>query len=292
MKVDECDNGDRRKGSEHPRPKKSFGQNFLTDNNVLSRIAQLVDTVPGGAILEVGPGRGALTRLLALNGARVVAVELDRDLVPFLRRKFQTASNVEIVEADILKTDLAALLRPRSDRLWQVAANLPYNISSPVLFLLMDNRSLFTRLVLMLQKEVGNRLVAFPDTREYGALSVLFQLHFDIKRELTVKPGSFFPVPKVDSLVLSFTPLIEPRIAVGDEEFFRKVVKAAFAQRRKTLWNCLKLLGLERGEEKITEALEICGIARERRGETLSLPEFGALARALSVSAEKGKKLE
>ena len=292
MTGDRRGNSDGREGFEQHRPKKSLGQNFLTDGNILTKIAQLVKNGPDAAILEIGPGRGALTRLLSRNGARVVAVELDRKLAPYLRREFQSASNVEVVEADILKTDLAALLRPRSDELWQVAANLPYNISSPVLFMLMDNRALFSRLVLMLQKEVGDRLVALPATKAYGALSVLFQLHFDIKRELIVKPGSFFPIPKVDSLVLSFMPLAEPRIKVADEEFFRKVVRAAFGQRRKTLWNCLKLLGLERSEERISEALETCGIARERRGETLSLPEFGALARSLSVSVEKGKKLE
>lgn len=266
-----------------PRPKKSLGQNFLTDRTVLARIAQLVDRGPEARILEVGPGRGALTRLLAEQGARVVAVELDRQLVPLLQKEFGGSANVEVVQADILRTDLPALLLPRFPGTWQVAANLPYNISSQVLFRFLDNRSLFSRLVLMLQKEVGDRLVALPCTKEYGILSVLLRLHFDITREFTVKPGSFHPVPKVDSVVLSFTPLPAPRVAVADEQFFRRVVKAAFGQRRKTLWNCLKALGLECDDQALANALADCGIDGVRRGETLSLEEFALLAGALAT---------
>ncbi|MCM2358453.1 MAG: 16S rRNA (adenine(1518)-N(6)/adenine(1519)-N(6))-dimethyltransferase RsmA [Geobacteraceae bacterium] len=276
------------------RAKKALGQNFLTDRGVLARIARLVERGPDASILEVGPGLGALTRLLAEEGARVVAVELDRQLVPLLAREFAGCGNVELVQADILKTDLAQLLLPRWPGQWQVAANLPYNISSPVLFHFMENRSLFSRLVLMLQREVGERLVAQPGTKEYGILSVLFRLHFDINREFIVKPGSFHPVPKVDSVVLSFTPLPAPRVEVGDEPFFRRVVKAAFGQRRKTLWNCLKRLGLECADRELAEALAGCWIEGTRRGETLSLEEFAVLTRALICLArgtgEAGKQ--
>ncbi len=264
-----------------PPPKKTLGQNFLTDRNVLSRIADAVGIGPGDRVLEVGPGRGALTTLLAERAEQVVAVELDRELVPFLRKEFVGRGNVEIVEADILTVDLSRLLGERGGGTWKVAANLPYNISSQVLFRILECRGLFSLLVLMLQKEVGERLLAPPACKAYGALTVLFSLHFNIRREFSVKPGSFYPVPKVDSVVLSFTPLPAPRVDVGDEGCFRKVVKAAFGQRRKTLWNCLRGAALT-DDATLAGALDRCGIAPGRRGETLSLEEFGMLSRALA----------
>ncbi|HTG81964.1 MAG TPA: 16S rRNA (adenine(1518)-N(6)/adenine(1519)-N(6))-dimethyltransferase RsmA [Geobacteraceae bacterium] len=277
---------------EKHRPKKALGQNFLTDRSVVDRIAHLVERGADSRILEVGPGRGALTRLLAEEGARVVAIEIDRQLVPLLEREFAGSGTVEIVQADILKVDLPELLLPRWGGLWQVAANLPYNISTPVLFRFLDHRALFSRLVLMLQKEVGERLVAHPGGKEYGILSVFFQLHFDITRAFVVKPGSFYPVPKVDSVVLTFVPLPAPRCEVADEPFFRRVVKAAFGQRRKTLWNCLKSLNLGLEDRELGEALAGCGIDGVRRGETLSLEEFVALAGGLAKVIPPGKRVE
>jgi len=271
---------------ERIRPKKALGQNFLTDRNVLSRIVDAVELAPDDRVLEVGPGQGALTRLLAAQAAQVVAVELDRQLVPLLRREFAASGTVEIVEADILRADLADLLSTRWSGRWKVAANLPYNISTPVLFQFMEHRHLFSRLVLMLQKEVGERLAAPPDCKEYGVLSVLCQLHFDIRREFLVKPGSFFPAPKVDSVVLRLVPLAEPRVAVRDEALFRRVVKAAFSQRRKTLWNCLKSAQLMAEEKQLREVLAGCGIEPGRRGETLSLEEFARLANAMDAAVK------
>lgn len=266
--------------------RKSFGQNFLTDRNVVARIAGLVDTSPAEQILEIGPGKGALTELLAADGGRLVAVELDTRLVPLLRAKFSNNPRVEIVQGDILAVDLREVLAGRGEGQWKLAANLPYNISTPVLFMLLDHRDLFSRFVLMLQKEVGDRLAAAPGGKDYGALSVLFQLHFEIAREFIVKPGSFHPVPKVDSVVLSFVPLERPRAEVGDESFFRRVVKGAFAMRRKTLWNCLKGADLGVSGEGIAASLAHCGIDPGRRGETLDLDEFAALTRALLASRD------
>lgn len=263
------------------RAKKSLGQNFLTDRNVLSRIAECVALAPTDRILEIGPGKGALTELLVPGCARLVAVELDSRLVPLLREKFAGNPRVEIVEADILAVDIQTLLAPTVGQQWKVAANLPYNISTPVLFAFLEHRALFSRLVLMLQKEVGDRLAATPGGKEYGALSVLFRLYFDVVREFIVKPGSFHPVPKVDSAVLSFVPLSEPRVAVGDERLFRRVVKGAFAMRRKTIWNCLKGASLGVADEAIAAALDDSGIDLQRRGETLTLDEFALLTRAL-----------
>ncbi len=263
------------------RAKKSMGQNFLVDRNVLARIVEAVNIGAADRVLEIGPGRGALTTLLAKNAAKVLAVELDRQLIPFLAREFAPNDNVEFVQGDILRLDLVELLMARWNGTWKVAANLPYNISSQVLFKFLDNPRLFSLLILMLQKEVGDRLVAAPGCKDYGILSVFCRLHFDISRVLIVKPGSFSPVPKVDSVVLKFIPLPAPRVDVGDEGLFRKVVKAAFSQRRKTLWNCLKSSDLGMNGDVLHALLAGCGIDGNRRGETLSLDEFARLARGV-----------
>lgn len=263
------------------RARKALGQNFLVDRNVLARIAGIVEIGPADRILEVGPGKGALTEILAQGCARLVAVELDTRLVPVLRQAFRDNTRVDIVHGDILEIDLRELLSPEGGVRWKVAANLPYNISTPVLFAFLDNRDLFSRLVLMLQKEVGDRLAASPGTKDYGILSVFFQLYFDVTREMIVRPGSFHPVPKVDSAVLSFVPLETPRVDVGDEQYFRRLVKGAFSMRRKTLWNCLKGASLGLSGEELAEALDRCGIEPGRRGETLGLHEFAALSRAM-----------
>lgn len=262
--------------------RKSLGQNFLVDENVLSRIVDIVNLCPGDRVLEIGPGKGALTALLAREAERVVAVELDKRLVSLLRDKFQHAENVEVVEGDILKTDLSRILADRWPGKWKAAANLPYNISSQVLFKFIDNRDLFSELVLMLQKEVGERLVAQPSCKEYGILSVFCQLYFNISRELPVRPGSFRPVPKVESLVLKFRVLESPRVDVGDETLFRAVVKGAFAQRRKTLWNCLKSAFTVLGDVELGLVFEKSGVDPRRRGETLSLEEFAVLSKVIS----------
>lgn len=266
------------------RAKKAFGQNFLVDDGVLARIVASVQPSPSDAILEVGPGRGALTRHLVASGATFLAVEWDRDLLPSLNAQFGAAANVEIGHGDILRVDLRQILSARGKgRKWKVAANLPYNISSQVLFRFLECSDLFERLVLMLQKEVGDRLVAPPNCKDYGALTVLLRLHFDIRREFLVKPGAFRPVPKVDSCVLRFTPLEAPRVEVGDEELFRRLVKGAFNQRRKTLLNSLRSAGLEVGDDVLQDALTRSGIDGGRRGETLALEEFAALSRELLV---------
>lgn len=270
-----------------PRPKKALGQNFLIDKGVLSRIVDAVDITPEEIILEVGPGRGALTRLLAERATYVVAVELDRQLAPLLEAEFAGSGKVEILQADILRVDMDDLVASRGGGKWKVAANLPYNISSQVLFRFLDHRTLFRRLVLMLQREVGERLVALPGGKDYGILSVLFQEYFAIRKEVLVRPGAFFPPPKVDSLVLSFEPLPEPRFPISDEILFRRLVKASFGQRRKTLWNCLKGSGFAGSDSSLQELMARAGIDPARRGETLSIAEFALLATTLAA-AESG----
>jgi 16S rRNA (adenine1518-N6/adenine1519-N6)-dimethyltransferase len=262
------------------RPLKSLGQNFLVDRNVVDRIIASAELEPGDQVLEVGPGRGALTAHLAERVARLLLVEYDHALAAELSALYCGNPRVRVVDGDILAVDLEGLLE-NGDGCWKVVANLPYNISSQVLFRFLELRSRLSRMLLMLQKEVGDRLIALPDSSDYGVTTVLLGLWFHIRREFVVPPGCFHPRPKVDSVVVSFTPLATPRARVGDEEIFRRVVKCAFATRRKTLHNCLK-----RGElcppDDVAALLESCGIDGRRRGETLSLEEFARLSRTLS----------
>ncbi len=262
------------------RPLKSLGQNFLVDRNIVERIVRGAALEPDDQVLEVGPGRGALTAHLSERVARLLLVEYDHALADELSARYRENQRVRVVDGDILAVNLEALLED-GDRRWKVVANLPYNISTQVLFRFLELRSRLSRMLLMLQKEVGDRLTALPDCSDYGVTTVILGLWFDIRREFVVPPGCFHPRPRVDSVVLSFTPLDAPRAQVGDEEIFRRVVKCAFATRRKTLFNCLK-----RGElvapDGVAELLESCGIDGRRRGETLSLEEFARLSCHLS----------
>lgn len=261
------------------RPIKSLGQNFLADRNIVDKIIDCADIGPDDSVLEIGPGRGALTGHLAERAGRLVLVEYDHALANGLAESYEADPRITVVDGDILALDLVSLLGEIPSG-WKVVANLPYNISSPVLFRLLECRALFSRLVLMLQKEVGDRLTASAGSADYGVTSLLLGLWFDMRREFIVPPGCFHPRPRVDSVVVSFVPLARPRIEVGSEETFRRVVKGAFAMRRKTLFNCLKASGLaEPGELGLV--LDSCGIDGQRRGETLALEEFASLSRCI-----------
>ncbi len=261
-----------------PRPRKALGQNFLTDRNIINKILHAAAVGKDDCVLEVGPGRGALTELLAQRAGRLVAVEFDRDLAGLLRERFTGQEQVKIHEQDILKVDFEQLLGSHK---YKVVANLPYNISTPVLFRFLEERHRFVKLVVMLQKEVGERLAAPPDCSDYGILTVLFRQWFDVKREFIVSPGCFFPSPKVDSVVISLAPLATSRVEVADQYLFERLVKAAFGMRRKTLWNCLKSGGLAEVDQ-LEQLLSSCNIDGQRRGETLDIEEFALLSRTLS----------
>lgn len=266
-----------------PRAKKRFGQHFLTDRNVVGKIVSASAVGPGDTVLEIGPGTGLLTEALLETGATVVAVELDRDLAGDLEKRFAPTGRFELIEADALGVSFTEIAAGRGPLV--SVSNLPYNISGPLTARIIEERDAFTRLVLMYQKEVGRRLTAGPGTKDYGSLSVVCQTFADVRRLFDVSPGSFSPPPKVTSTVISMTVLDEPRVEVGDEDFFIKVVRAAFGQRRKTLANALRALGLARDE--VTGALHAAGVDPGRRGETLTLEEFSAVARELQP-AEPG----
>jgi 16S rRNA (adenine1518-N6/adenine1519-N6)-dimethyltransferase len=262
------------------RPLKSLGQNFLVDRNIIDKIISSAALDSNDTVLEVGPGRGALTGYLVEHAAQLLLVEYDHALAADLYARYHENPRVRVVDGDILDVDLDALLAQAEGK-WKVVANLPYNISTQVLFRFMEVRSRLSRMVLMLQKEVGDRLVAPPDCADYGVTTVLLGLWFDMRREFIVSPGCFHPRPKVDSVVVSFVPLSSPRVEVGDEAIFRRVVKGAFAMRRKTLSNCLKRADLL-ATDGFDAILKDCEIDGQRRGETLSLEEFARLSRCLS----------
>jgi len=251
------------------RPKKAWGQNFLGDPLILDALAALARLRPGDTAVELGAGLGHLTRALLATGARVVAVERDRELAPVLRAGLFAA---EVVEADAKSFDLRTVAAGGKV---VVCGNLPYHLSSPILFHLLDQRAFVRRAVLLLQREVAERVAAEPGGREYGVLSVLVRQAADARIGLEVGRHSFTPPPQVDSSALVLEFLEKPRAEVRDEGRFRKLVKTAFAQRRKTLWNALA--PLEGGRT----ALERAGIDPRRRAETLSVLEFAAIERAL-----------
>ena len=237
------------------RTKKRFGQHFLHERKFIDDILAAAAIDSEETVFEVGPGLGALTdRLLQLSG-RVEVIEFDRDLVSRLHERRD--DNLVVHQGDALALDWAEILtRPP----YVFVANLPYNISSQILFKLIEARQLMSRCVLMFQKEVGDRICARPATRDYGILSVLCQLYFDVAPVIVVPPGAFRPPPKVDSIVVSFGSRTEPRYPIDDERTLLRIVKAAFSQRRKTLRNCLKANGFT--SDQLEEACAGAGIDR------------------------------
>src|SRR6185295_9302663 len=258
------------------RPKHSWGQNFLGDPGLLRQLAEAVELREGDTVVELGAGLGHFTRALAATGARVVAVERDRDMVKVLEG--ENLPGVRVVAgnaADVKFAELAGVPEVA------VAGNLPYHLSSPILFEVLDQRASVTRAVFTLQDEVVERIASPPGTRESGVLTVLLQLHFEVEKLFKVPAHRFHPPPKVDSAVVRLRRLPRPRAEVRSEDRFRRVVKAAFAQRRKTLLNSMRSDVDLATPEQLTAAIQQAGIDPTRRGETLSIEELAAIERAL-----------
>jgi 16S rRNA (adenine1518-N6/adenine1519-N6)-dimethyltransferase len=268
------------------RPKKRLGQNFLVHDRVLDSILRLVDLTPEDEVLEIGPGLGSLTRRLVERAGRVWAVELDSFLVEKLRRSaLGSDPKLEMIHGDILEVPLETILPARKVKL---VANLPYSISTPALFRLFELRDHFSFLVLMVQREVAERMASSPGTKSYGALSVWCQVHGRIAAKVPVAPEAFFPRPKVRSTVLKIELRPEPLVAPEEFPTLRGLVRAAFGQRRKTLQNNL-MTWLPLGREETDRLLRSQGIEPKRRGETLKVDEFIRLARALKNLALTGE---
>lgn len=260
------------------RMSKKLGQNFLIDARIVQGIVEAAEIEPGDRVLEIGPGIGTLTQGLAEAGADVTAVELDKKLPAVLKETLKAYDNVRIVPGDILKVNIPEIM---GEAPFKVAANLPYYITTPILMTLLERRLPITHMVTMVQKEVAERMTAKPGSRIYGALSVAVQYYTEPEIVLDVPPRSFIPAPEVMSVVVSCCVRKEPAVAVQDEKLFFRVVKAAFGQRRKTLMNALKGGGFSK--EAVRDALEQSGIDPTRRGETLTLEEFGRLADAFAA---------
>ena len=265
--------------------KKSFGQNFLTDTNILQKIVDTAEIDDQVNVIEIGPGIGALTEFLAERAAEVMAFEIDHRLVPILVDTLRDFDNVTVVNEDILKVDLAQHIQnfKKPDLPIKVVANLPYYITTPILMHLIESGIPFSEFVVMMQKEVADRISAQPNTKAYGSLSIAVQYYMTAKVAFIVPRTVFVPAPNVDSAILKMVRRPEPAVAVEDESFFFKISKASFTHRRKTLWN--NLTGYfgktEEVKDKLTKALDQAGLSPSVRGEALSLAEFASLADAL-----------
>ena len=265
--------------------KKSFGQNFLTDTNILQKIVDTAEIDKKVNVIEIGPGIGALTEFLAESAAEVMAFEIDDRLVPILADTLRNFDNVTVVNQDILKVDLAQYIAEfkNPDLPIKVVANLPYYITTPILMHLIESGIPFSEFVVMMQKEVADRISAQPNTKAYGSLSIAVQYYMTAKVAFVVPRTVFVPAPNVDSAILKMVRRDQPAVAVQDEKFFFKVSKASFVHRRKTLWNNLtSYFGKsEATKGKLTAALERTDLSPSVRGEALSLEEFASLADAL-----------
>jgi 16S rRNA (adenine1518-N6/adenine1519-N6)-dimethyltransferase len=257
------------------RPRKRFAQHFLTRTDTARRIVELARLEPSDTVLEIGPGLAALTDLLAAKASRVHAIEIDRDLCQRLRERFANEPRVHVEEADILDVDAGALLGSNAPAV--VVANLPYNISTPALVKLLAEPQLFRRLVLMLQRELADRICAPPGSRTYGSLSVLVQLVASARVAFRVPPSSFSPRPKVESAVIVIEPFAEQPLDEPERSLVRRVVRTAFTRRRKQLGNCLR--PLTPAPEELLRHLDI---DPRRRPETLAVEEFVRVARAIA----------
>jgi 16S rRNA (adenine1518-N6/adenine1519-N6)-dimethyltransferase len=268
-------------GESEFRPRKRLGQNFLIHENIIDSIVQLLNLASQDEIVEIGPGLGFLTRRLVDTAKRVWAVEIDSALVDRLKRSsLGSHPAFQLIHNDILKVAPEDFLPPHKVKL---VGNLPYSISTPVLFRLFDWREHFSSLVLMMQKEVADRIASPPGTKAYGTLSVWCQVHGRITDKVSVSPEAFYPRPKVRSTILKIDLYPEPLIPLRDLPLLRGLVRAAFGHRRKTLGNALTSW-LQRDRNEIESVLRLEGIDPVRRGETLSVAEFLALSRALKES--------
>lgn len=268
--------------------KKSLGQNFLIDPNILHRITETAGLTKGTGVIEIGPGIGALTEHLARAAGKVVAFEIDQRLLPILDETLAPYDNVKVINEDVLKADVKTVVEQEFagfERL-MVVANLPYYVTTPIIMKLLEDKIPVNGFVVMLQKEVGDRISAKPSSKEYGSLSIAVQYYTEASIAFIVPKTVFMPPPNVDSAIIKLDVREQPAVQVKNEDFFFQVTRTSFAQRRKTILNNL-VNGLPGGKEKkdhLLAALEEAEIDPSRRGETLSLAEFARLVQALEAN--------
>ena len=264
------------------RLKKRLGQNFLIDEGILDKIVEVANLNKDEVVIEIGPGIGTLTRKIAQEVKQVLAIELDENLIRLLKETLKFYSNIEIIRADILKVNLTKFanseLRTPNSKL-KIVANLPYYITTPIIIHLLKVRAILSNIVIMVQREVGRRMVAKPRSKDYGALSLLVQYYTRPQIMVKVPRSAFLPPPEVDSCVVNLEVLKKPAVEVKDEELFFKIIRAVFEQRRKSLKNALsRARDLNLSKEEVLEILEKANIVPLRRGETLSVEEFAKLS--------------
>ncbi|HDK7139178.1 TPA: 16S rRNA (adenine(1518)-N(6)/adenine(1519)-N(6))-dimethyltransferase RsmA [Clostridium botulinum] len=253
---------------------KNLGQNFLIDESVLEDIIEGAEINKEDTVIEIGPGVGTLTKELLERAKEVYSIELDGDLIPILQEELKEYNNFTLIHKDALKIDFNELMEDKDSI--KLVANLPYYVTTPIISRLLTEKSNFKSLTIMIQKEVAERINAEPNCKEYGSLTVLVQYYCNTKIIRKVSPNSFIPRPKVDSIVIKLDRLSEPRVRVKSQKLFFNVVRSSFNMRRKTLWNSLKSLNIDK--ESMENAFERAGIDPKRRGETLSIEEFGKLS--------------
>ena len=253
---------------------KSLGQNFLIDDSVLTDIVQGADVNDEDLVIEIGPGVGTLTAQLLNKAKKVVSIELDNDLIPILQEELGSHPNFSLVHKDALKVDFNEIIG--NEKSVKLVANLPYYVTTPIIVNLLKEKYNFKSLTIMIQKEVAERINAEPNCKEYGSLSLLVQYYCNTKIIRKVSPSSFIPRPKVDSIVIRLDRLDSPRVEVKDEKLMFDIIRNSFNMRRKTLWNGVKNIGIDK--EKLQKAFDDAGIDPKRRGETLSLEEFAKLS--------------
>lgn len=270
------------------RPLKRLGQSFLQDRNIIDKIVDLAGIRGDEAVAEIGAGVGIMTEQIAGKAGMVLALEIDPYMIEILRSSLAALKNVEIVHTDILDYDFSEAAARYERKNFKVIGNVPYNISTPILFHLLHYRQFIGSMILMFQKEVADRIAAQPGTKEYGIPSVIISMFAEVTHSFTVPPGCFYPRPKVTSCVVKMEMREKPLVGLSSDSYFSSVVRASFAQRRKTILNNLKgsrLPGVS--EDCIIRALAESGIEGGRRGETLSAVEFGMLSNALLSRAKK-----
>lgn len=253
---------------------KSLGQNFLIDDSVLNDIVKGADVNEEDFVIEIGPGVGTLTAHLLNKAKKVTSIELDNDLIPILKEELGDNEHFSLIHNDALKVDFNEIIG--DEKSVKLVANLPYYVTTPIIVNLLKNGYNFKSLTIMIQKEVAERIDAEPNCKEYGSLSLLVQYYCNTKIVRKVAPSSFIPRPKVESIVIRLDRLEKPRVEVTDEKFMFELIRNSFNMRRKTLWNGVKNIGINKDDLK--KAFEEAGIDPKRRGETLSLEEFAALS--------------
>lgn len=269
--------------------KKNFGQNFLIDSNILDNIITAAKITQEDFVLEIGPGIGSLTQYLAENASKVVAVEIDTNLIPILKETVGSYDNLEIINEDILKLDINDLVAKKNNgKPIKVVANLPYYITTPIIMNLLEKKVNVESITVMVQREVADRMQASTGTKDYGALSIAVQFYSDAKTDFIVPPNCFMPRPNVDSAVITLNLLQKQKVETINQDFMFHIVKCAFGQRRKTLMNTLYNLGkLNLSKEEITEAITSIGLSEKIRGEALTIQHFALLSDELLKRCKK-----